>query len=79
MPSQNSALQPCADRQHASATDDRHPLYRLAIEEPEHLEPTLRRAALRMVRRRLSRWLREKLSSAVSQIELPHTRATHQV
>lgn len=43
-----------------------HPLYRLAVESPEQLEPMLRRAALKMVRRRLYQWARETLRRAVA-------------
>lgn len=39
-----------------------HPLTRLIREAPEQLEPALRRAAWRMVRRRLGRWLARRLS-----------------
>ena len=34
-----------------------HPLYRLATEAPEQLEPCLRRAAFAMARRRFAAWL----------------------
>jgi hypothetical protein len=43
-----------------------HPLYRLAMESPEQLEPCLRRAAFRMARRRLTGWLREVLAAAAT-------------
>lgn len=39
-----------------------HPLMRLARDAPEQLEPALRRAALRMVRRRLGTWIARRLS-----------------
>jgi 16S rRNA C967 or C1407 C5-methylase (RsmB/RsmF family) len=47
-----------------------HPLYRLAKEAPEQLEPSLRRAALAMARRRFAAWLRESLRSALGEVEL---------
>jgi hypothetical protein len=43
-----------------------HPLYRLAMEAPEQLEPCLRRAAFRMARRRFTAWLRELLAAAAT-------------
>jgi hypothetical protein len=48
-----------------SAEEPLHPLYRLYIEAPEQLEPCLRRAVLRMVRRRLAGWLRATLSTGM--------------
>lgn len=39
-----------------------HPLARLAREAPEQLEPMLRRAAFRMVRRRLGKWIAQRAS-----------------
>jgi hypothetical protein len=47
-----------------------HPLYRLAKEAPEQLEPSLRRAALAMTRRRFAAWLRERLRPAMDEVEL---------
>jgi hypothetical protein len=46
-----------------------HPLYRLAIEAPEQLEPVLRRAAMKMARKRLFGWIGETLRRAVSVLE----------
>jgi hypothetical protein len=43
-----------------------HPLYRLAMEAPEQLDPCLRRAAFRMARRRFTAWLREVLAAAAT-------------
>jgi len=43
------------------ATPKLHPLQRLAMEAPERLVPVLRRAAFRLVRRRLGDWLRRHL------------------
>jgi len=55
--------------QSANAAEPLHPLYRLYIEAPEQLEPCLRRAALRMVRRRFAGWLRATLSTAIRDLE----------
>lgn len=46
-----------------------HPLYRIAMESPEQLEPALRRAVFRMVRRRLAAWFRATLTAAMSNFE----------
>jgi hypothetical protein len=43
-----------------------HPLYRLATEAPEQLEPCLRRATFGMARTRLIAWLREVLAAAAA-------------
>jgi hypothetical protein len=43
-----------------------HPLYRLAMEAPEQLEPCLRRAAFRMARKRFAAWLRQVLAAAAA-------------
>jgi|RhiMethySRZTD1v2_1073278.scaffolds.fasta_scaffold02532_7 hypothetical protein len=48
-----------------------HPLYRLAKETPEQLDPCLRRAAFRMARRRFTRWLREVWLRAEA-LRVPH-------
>ena len=53
------------------ATQDVHPLHRLAMEAPEQLDPCLRRAAFRMARRRFAGWLREvfaDVGAAVSRL-----------
>jgi hypothetical protein len=43
-----------------------HPLYRLAMEAPEQLEPCLRRAAFGIARKRFTAWLREVLAAAAT-------------
>jgi hypothetical protein len=43
-------------------------LYRIATESPEQLEPCLRRAAFRMLRRRVTAWLKTTLSAAMCDV-----------
>ena len=43
-----------------------HPLYRLAMEAPEQLDPCLRRAAFTMARRRFIGWIKEVLAAAAA-------------
>ena len=43
-------------------------LYRIATESPEQLEPCLRRAAFRMLRRRVTARLKTTLSAAMRDV-----------
>lgn len=48
-------------RQDSSGMPTATQLQRVALEAPEQLVPVLRRAAWKMVRRRIGRWLRQHL------------------
>ena len=43
-------------------------LYRIATESPEQLEPCLRRAVFRMLRRRVTAWLKTTLNAAMRDV-----------